>query len=211
MLGGQGGRLRKKRPHPKMGPNDRTEVQICSWWQMNEGGGVRHLPGGYRSREEDTTSTRVSQTRTEGGGNGVGHIDKINMPAPGFVSNMATYMSAMRPVQGSGLPDDTRAASARGREGQKNMASLEGRARPKWRVQLPAGGTDAGHREGETPDVNDGHIGRVRLPIKRLPTCQLCGFCITAGIGAPSEAPKGRFRVSGSGLASRPTRGPCRR
>ena len=54
----------KKRPHPKMGPYDRTEVQIRSWWQMDEGGGIRHLPGGYRSREEDTTSTRLPQTRT---------------------------------------------------------------------------------------------------------------------------------------------------
>ena len=34
------------------------------------------VAGGHRSREEDSTSTRVSQIRTKGGGFGFDHIDR---------------------------------------------------------------------------------------------------------------------------------------
>ena len=73
------------------GPKSKSEVG-GKWTREEE----RHLPGGYRSREEDTTSTRMSQTGTEGGGNGAGHIDILNMDSGTFVSNAATDRSAMR-------------------------------------------------------------------------------------------------------------------
>ncbi len=63
---------------------------------MDEGGGVRHLPGGPKSREEDRTSNRVSQSRTEGGGYGAAHIDTHNMNFDRLVSNTRNYMPAMR-------------------------------------------------------------------------------------------------------------------
>lgn len=63
---------------------------------MDEGGGERHLPGGLKSREEERTSNRVSQSRTEGGGYGAAHIDTDNMNFDRLVSNTLNYMPAMR-------------------------------------------------------------------------------------------------------------------
>jgi hypothetical protein len=63
---------------------------------MDEGGGERHLPGGPKSREEERTSNRVSQIRTEGGGYGAAHIDTHNMNFDRLVSNTHHYMPAMR-------------------------------------------------------------------------------------------------------------------
>ena len=57
---------------------------VCRWISA-QGGGEGFDP--------------VSQSRTEGGGNGAAHIDKANMIFDRLVSNMAGYMSAMRFVQ----------------------------------------------------------------------------------------------------------------
>lgn len=59
------------------------------------------MPGGPKSREEETTSTRVSQSRTEGGGNGAAHIDNSNMDFDRLVSNGVCDMSAMQFRKGS--------------------------------------------------------------------------------------------------------------
>ena len=56
----------------------------------------RHLPGGSQSREEDSTLIRLSQSRTEGGGNGAAHIDSHNMDFDRLVSNAIVYMPAMQ-------------------------------------------------------------------------------------------------------------------
>lgn len=73
---------------------------------MDEGGGERHLPGGLKSREEEKTSNRVSQSGTEGGGYGAAHIDIHNMDFDRLVSNWGNYMSAMhfRQVMEEELP-----------------------------------------------------------------------------------------------------------
>jgi hypothetical protein len=62
---------------------------------MDEGGGERHSPGGLKSREEERTSNRLSQIRTEGGGYGAAHIDIHNMNFDRLVSNTGNYMPAM--------------------------------------------------------------------------------------------------------------------
>ena len=66
---------------------------------MDEGGEERHLPGGPKSREEERTSNRVSQIRTEGGGYGAAHIDNWNMNFDRLVSNAPKVMSAMHLMQ----------------------------------------------------------------------------------------------------------------
>ena len=53
------------------------------------------MPGGLKSREEERTSNRVSQSRTEGGGYGAAHIDIDNMNFDRLVSNKGNYMPAM--------------------------------------------------------------------------------------------------------------------
>ena len=57
---------------------------------------IRHSSGGPKSREEERTSNRVSQSRTEGGGYGAAHIDTHNMNFDRLVSNTFKYMPAMR-------------------------------------------------------------------------------------------------------------------
>jgi hypothetical protein len=88
----------KKRLHPKMEPSDRAEAK-SKVVANGRGRRIRHLPGGHLSREEDTTSARVSQNWTEGGEYGAIHIDNANMDFDRLVSNAAGVMSAMRPMQ----------------------------------------------------------------------------------------------------------------
>lgn len=75
-----------------------TEVQIESggkWTREEE----TPFAGGSRSWEEDTTSNRVSQSRTEGGGYGAAHIDTDNMHFDHLVHNGDIDMPAMHPAQ----------------------------------------------------------------------------------------------------------------
>ena len=76
----------------------RTEVQIESGgkWTREED---TPFANGPKSREEDTTSNRVSQSRTEGGGYGAAHIDNRNMNFDRLVSNAPKVMSAMHLMQ----------------------------------------------------------------------------------------------------------------
>ena len=74
----------------------RSQIQSSGKWTREE---ETPFAGGHRSWEEDTTSTRVSQNQTEGGGYGVAHIDKANMDFDRLVSNARMVMSAMRAAQ----------------------------------------------------------------------------------------------------------------
>jgi hypothetical protein len=94
----------EKRLHPHgMEPDDRAKPK-SKVWQMDEGGGVRHLPmdlaegGGFgpirchgepQPREEDSVAV-IS--------------DSANMAAGTFLSNAASNMSAMRPAHGRSVP-----------------------------------------------------------------------------------------------------------
>ena len=74
-----------------IGPQSKSKVMA-----NGRGRRIRHLPVGSPSREEETTSIRVSLSGTEGGGYGAAHIDTNNMDFDRLVSNAVQVMSAMR-------------------------------------------------------------------------------------------------------------------
>jgi len=97
--GGASGRNQAKKEAPSedgaydLGPKSKSQVvasgegggyAVCRWI-VAQGGGLGSDP--------------VSQSRTEGGGNGAAHIDKMNMGEDTDVSNAAANMSAMQPAQ----------------------------------------------------------------------------------------------------------------
>src|SRR5687767_11807832 len=60
---------KKEAPSEDGALNDRAEAK-SKVMANGRGRRIRHSPGGHRSREEDTTSARLSQIGTEGGGFG---------------------------------------------------------------------------------------------------------------------------------------------
>lgn len=113
----------------------------------------------------------MSQTRTEGGGNGAGHIDKLNMDVSPQIGNAFSGMSAMRPMQGKGSdaalrnctigqtrPGAMRALWCAAVSG-KNKAPLGGRAGPElqpgYRLQEGlAASAEGGNALSHRPTVN---------------------------------------------------------
>jgi hypothetical protein len=116
----------------------------------------------------------LSQTDTEGGGNGASHIDKTNMDAGPFRSKAGNGMPAMRSVQGRvsfaalNLPwlREKKFGPARGESGAKLQAANRLR-----------GGTDADPREEEEKvgAVDGGCMVEGTGQQPRVAACQPCG------------------------------------
>lgn len=148
-------RKQKKRPHPKMGPNEKDRSPNLKWWQMDEGGGyaICRWPqvegGGYDLKP-------VSQSRTEGGGYGAAHIDTHNMHFDRLVHNAELYMPAMQfaqvKVSHAAVTYASTTDSPRETECGKNKAPLEGRAGPSSSHFWLQGGTN-NEREEEEGDA----------------------------------------------------------
>jgi hypothetical protein len=85
----QAGRSKKRLHH--------EDGAFGKWWQTRVGGGCAICQLGL-PREEDSADP-VSQSKTEGGGNGPDHFDTHNMRCERLISNAWPHMSAMHFVQ----------------------------------------------------------------------------------------------------------------
>jgi len=125
-------------PDESSGKWTREEDTPFAGWSEVEGGGDDFKP--------------VSQSRTEGGGYGAAHIDRLNMDFDRLVSNAGDYMSAMHFSEGdarsivTGLRTSETSARC---IAVKSKAPLEGRAGPSSRRCRLQEGTNSEREEEE--------------------------------------------------------------